>query len=504
MSGKSACDNGIDVPLFTSDGPGRLDAPGRHDPGMLPDRELRQPFRRSVPPRAANTGRKGRISAWSSGTAGSTTGEKSTTPAPPDDVAQRARRDAENRRLGQFLRVLRRNQLRLHRRRQRQRRPAAADYAPTVTSYDYDAPAHRIGRPDAEILRLPGGHPQIPPRRAVRHSAPRSAKPPTARREADRKRPAARSSSTGSPPNAMNRCGRRPWRRAARTYGFIHYRTETLRPVRSNTALLSGSARPGHAPELDGELSGDGLPQRRRTAGFRAGQNRAGGSGARSAGRKHRTHQLRTARRAGPARDCRSASASTWQIADRTSIVWNLELDDTSKVAYVYGPFSAEENPAGLPSRLASMAPRPEPTPSCEFPGVKGVVWINGFNHRPLLEHRSVQNPVRPRSGVEGGAQPDRGIGAASARRELRQTDRQAETVEQPAHFPGRDRPGKHGRAGPIARRGCSGVFVSGRRQWRPAPPHCPRRSHEYRPAGAERGWSSRFPSGRRRCGILP
>ena len=125
------------------------------------------------------------------------------------------------------------------------------DYAPTVTSYDYDGPLTEWGDPTPkffacqEVIRkyrpdAPFGTPS-PVRKAAYGKAELTESARCSKR------------STGSP-QSMNRCGRRPWRRAARTSASSI--TARNSPARSTTGSTFRKCATGSWPGRTGAISG--------------------------------------------------------------------------------------------------------------------------------------------------------------------------------------------------------------------------------------------------------
>lgn len=283
-------DNGIDVPLFTSDGPDDWMLQGGTIPECFQTVNFGQPFRRSVRPEPQiPAGRAGFLHGVLERLV-RPLGRRAPHPGAADDVAQEL--DAmlkTGASVNFFVFCGGTNFGFTAGANGNGDRPG--DYAPTVTSYDYDGPLTEWGDPTPkffacqEVIRkyrpdAPFGTPS-PVRKAAYGKAELTESAPLLE-ALDRL--AAKHESVRPP--TMEACGQ--------NFGFIHYRTKLSGPF--DNRLYFPEVRDRSGPGRTGAIS-DRLPQRRRP--FPAGQNRAGGSGARSARREHRTHQLRTARRAG-------------------------------------------------------------------------------------------------------------------------------------------------------------------------------------------------------------
>lgn len=243
----------------------------------------------------------------------------------------------------------------------------AGDYGPTVTSYDYDAPLSESGDPtpkffafqevirkyrkDAAFGTPRPGRKQSPGRVKFIESAPLFGQLDrlSARRHALK-------------PLTMEACGQ--------SYGFINYRTVIDGPAEEN--LYFPEVRDRVSAYLDGEYLGTVYRNdANRRIPFRL---------------KKETAVLdllveNTGRvNYGPlvGRDLKGLPLGVcigWQSQIEFDI-WNLELDDISKVEY--GEYrNAKEVPAFHRGYFEAEAGADT---FVRIPGVKGVVWINGFN----------------------------------------------------------------------------------------------------------------------------
>ena len=241
------------------------------------------------------------------------------------------------------------------------------DYAPTVTSYDYDGPLTEWGDPTPkffacqEVIRkyrpdAPFGTPS-PVRKAAYGKAELTESAPLLE-ALDRL--AAKHESVRPP--TMEACGQ--------NFGFIHYRTKLSGPF--DNRLYFPEVRDRVMAWADGSYLGTVY----RNDADRFLPVRTGPAGAVLDLLVENTGRINYGPLVG--RDCKGLPLGvgiTWQMLSNFE-VWNLELDDLSGL--VYGPFSAEENRPAFHRGSFDVTETAETF--LEFPGVKGVVWINGFN----------------------------------------------------------------------------------------------------------------------------
>ena len=137
---------GIDVPLYTADG----SQPQMLAGGTLPDVGSVINFgggaASASSPISPSSARMSRSCAANTGSAGSTIGARSTTPATTQSTWRRHRLDARTQHLLQPLHGPRRDDLGIHERRQLRYGQGSKGYEPTISSYDYDSPIDEAGR----------------------------------------------------------------------------------------------------------------------------------------------------------------------------------------------------------------------------------------------------------------------------------------------------------------------------------------------------------------------
>ncbi len=241
------------------------------------------------------------------------------------------------------------------------------DYAPTVTSYDYDAPLSEWGDPTPkffafqEVIRryrpeAPFGPPE-PVRKDTYGKVTLTASAPLLG-ELDR---LAEKHESVRPPT-MEACGQ--------SFGFIHYRTRLTGPFRDR--LYFPEVHDRVTAYVDGVYLGA------------VGRNDADRFLPIEVGPDGATLDLLVENLGrinyGPlvGRDPKGLPLGVgicWQMLSHFE-VWNLELDNLDQVRY--GAFGETEN---LPAFHRGEFEIDTPADTfLEFPGVKGVVWINGFN----------------------------------------------------------------------------------------------------------------------------
>lgn len=241
------------------------------------------------------------------------------------------------------------------------------DYAPTVTSYDYDSPLTEWGDPTPkffacrEVIRryrpdAPFGTPE-PVRKAAYGEVALTESAPLLG-QLDRlaeKRESVR-------PPTMEACGQ--------SFGFIHYRTKLSGPFRDR--LYFPQVHDRVTAYADGAYLGTV---------YRNDEERflpveTGPGGAVLDLLVENTGRINYGPLVG--RDLKGLPLGvgvTWQMLSHFE-VWNLELDDISNIRY--GAFAEAEN---IPAFHRGEFEAEEIADTfLEFPGVKGIVWINGFN----------------------------------------------------------------------------------------------------------------------------
>lgn len=241
------------------------------------------------------------------------------------------------------------------------------DYAPTVTSYDYDGPLSEAGDPTEKFFAFqsvirkyhpdhPFGKPAPSPKAAygavpLRWSAPLFGE---LDRLADRR--------DFLKPPTMEECGQ--------SYGFIHYRTHLNGPF--SEPLYFPEVRDRVMAFLDGRYLGTVY---RNDDSRRIPLTVPDGGGVLDL-LVENTGRINYGPLVG--RDQKGLLGGVgicWQLQSGFS-VWNLELDNIDRVQY--GAFAEAEN---IPAFHKGEFEIDTPCDTfLEFPGKKGVVWINGFN----------------------------------------------------------------------------------------------------------------------------
>ena len=242
------------------------------------------------------------------------------------------------------------------------------DYAPTVTSYDYDGPLSEAGDPTEKFFAF---------QEVIRKYCPeRAFGTPVAGRKAAYGRVGLLESAPLL--GQLDRLAEKHFHRTMPTmeecgqnYGFIHYRTRLSGPLQQEK-LYFPVVRDRVTAYVDGRWIGSvwrNDSDRHLTFSTPEG-------GATLDLLVENTGRINYGPLVG--RDCKGLPGGVgifWQLQSGFD-VWNLELDDLSRLEYE--PFRETEN---LPAFHRAFFEVDEAHDTfLEFPGVKGVVWINGFN----------------------------------------------------------------------------------------------------------------------------